>query len=77
MTIEKEDFDQWLAHPITEHVLRRVGELADANKQKWIDQTWTSGVCDQLVLIDLKARSEAAKDLSELKYEDIADEAEK
>jgi hypothetical protein len=26
------------------------------------------------VLIDLKARAEAAKDLSELKYEDIADE---
>jgi hypothetical protein len=55
-------------------VLRRVGELAEANKQKWIDESWGAGNCDPKVLIDLKARAEAAKDLSELKYEDIDDE---
>jgi hypothetical protein len=72
--IDKEHFEEWLAHPVTEHVLRRVGELAEANKQQWIDESWGAGNCDPKVLIDLKARSEAAKDLSELKYEDIADE---
>lgn len=73
--IDKESFDEWMAHPVTEAVLARVGQLAEMNKQKWIDRSWGQGVCDPMELIDLKARAEAAKDLSELKYEDL-DESE-
>jgi hypothetical protein len=75
--IDREMFEEWLAHPVTEHVLKRVGELAEANKQKWIDESWGAGKCEPLVLIDLKARAEAAKDLSELKWRDIDDEPER
>ena len=75
--IDREMFEEWLAHPVTEHVLKRVGELAEANKQKWIDESWGAGRCEPLVLIDLKARAEAAKDLSELKWSDIDDEPER
>jgi hypothetical protein len=74
MTIDKEMFDEWLAHPVTEHVLKRVGELAEQNKQKWIVESWEQGAADPMVLIDLRARAQAAKDLSELKYEDVKDE---
>ena len=72
--IDKESFDEWMAHPVTEAVLKRVGELAELNKQKWIDRSWGQGIADPLELIDLKARAEAAKDLSELKYEDLDEE---
>ncbi len=72
--IDKESFDEWLAHPITEYVLKRVGELAEANKQKWISRSWDQGVCDPAELIDLKARAQAAKDLSELTWRDVSDE---
>ncbi len=72
--IDREAFEEWLSHPVTEHVLKRVGELADANKQKWIARSWEQGNCDPVELADLKARAEAAKDLSELKYEDIEDD---
>jgi hypothetical protein len=75
--IDREMFEEWLAHPVTEHVLKRVGELAEANKQKWIDESWGAGRCDPMTLIDLKARAEAAKDLSELKWRDIDDEPER
>ena len=71
--IDREMFEEWLAHPVTEHVLKRVGELAEANKQKWIDESWTAGKCDPMMLIDLKARAEAAKDLSEIEWSDIDD----
>ncbi len=74
--IDKESFDEWMAHPVTEHVLKRVGELAEKNKQQWMARSWDQGVCDASELIDLKARAEAAKDLSELKYEDINEERE-
>jgi hypothetical protein len=75
--IDREMFEEWLAHPVTEHVLKRVGELAEANKQKWIDESWGAGRCEPMTLIDLKARAEAAKDLSELKWSDIDDEPER
>lgn len=74
MTIDKEMFEEWLAHPVTEHVMRRVGELAEQNKQEWITESWERGKADPMVLIDLRARAQAAKDLSELKYEDVKDE---
>jgi hypothetical protein len=73
--IDREHFEEWLAHPVTEHVLKRVGELAEQNKQKWIDESWGAGKCDPMVLIDLKARAEAAKDLSEIEWRDIDDGA--
>ena len=75
--IDREMFEEWLAHPVTEHVLKRVGELAEANKQKWIDESWGAGKCDPMMLIDLKARAEAAKDLSEIQWSDIDDEPER
>ncbi len=72
--IDREMFEEWLAHPVTEHVLKHVGELADKNKQQWIEDSWGAGKCDPMSLIDLRARAEAAKDLSELKYEDVSDD---
>jgi hypothetical protein len=75
--IDREMFEEWLANPVTEHVLKRVGELAEQNKQKWIDRSWGQGICDPQELIDLKARAEAAKDLSEIEWSDINDEPER
>jgi hypothetical protein len=72
--IDKESFDEWLAHPVTEHVLKRVGALAEQNKQKWIDESWGAGNCDPMTLVELKARAQAATDLSELRFEDISDD---
>ncbi len=74
--IDKESFDEWMAHPITEHVLKRVGELAEKNKQQWIARSWDQGVCDPKELIELKALAQSALDLSELKYEDISSDEE-
>ncbi len=74
--IDRESFEEWLVHPVTEYVLKRVGELAELNKQKWIDRSWTQGICDPQELIDLKARAEAAKDLSEIEWSDIDEESE-
>lgn len=72
--IDREAFEEWKANPITEHVLQRVGDLAEANKQKWIAESWDAGNCDEKVLIDLKARAQAAHDLSTIRYEDVSDD---
>lgn len=72
--IDREMFEEWLANPVTEHVLKSVAELAEANKQKWIDESWGAGKCDPMVLTELKARAEAAKDLSEIEWKDISED---
>lgn len=72
--IDREHFEEWLANPVTEYVLERVGALAEANKQKWISESWEAGNCDPKVLIELQARAQAALDLSTIRYEDIADD---
>lgn len=71
MNIEKEDFEQWLGHPVTEQVMRVLRLLADAAKEKWLQESWDGGNNDPLLLADLRARAEVVKDLTELKYEDI------
>jgi len=72
--IDRELFEEWLANPVTEYVLAKVKETAEANKAAWISMSWDGGKADQLALVELKARYEAGLDLSELKYEDVSDD---
>lgn len=74
MKIDRELFEEWLANPVTEWVLAKVKETAEANKARWMQVSWDGGNADQETLVDLKARYEAGLDLSELKYEDVSDD---
>lgn len=71
MKIEKEDFEQWLAHPVTEWVFAAHRILAERAKQKWIEQSWDGGNPDPMMLVDLRARAQVINDLCELKHEEI------
>lgn len=73
MKIDRELFEEWLANPVTEHILAKVKETAEANKALWIQLSWEGGDADPRKLIELKARYETGLDLSDLKYEDIED----
>jgi hypothetical protein len=72
--IDRELFEEWLANPVTEHVLAKVKETAEANKAAWISMSWDGGKADQLALVELKARYEAGLDLSSITYEDVSDD---
>lgn len=77
MKIEKEDFDQWLAHPVTEQVMRALEKLSEKSKEEWLKASWDGGIVDPLLLADLRARAQVVKDLTDLKLEDIQDDDEK
>ena len=74
MKIDREMFEEWMANPVTEHVLARVASMAEANKQRWVDVSWGGGETSPLILAELKARAEAAADLSSIKFEDIEED---
>ena len=77
MKIEKEDFDQWLAHPVTEQVMRALKALSEKSKEKWLAESWEAGNPDPLLLADLRARAQVITDLTDLKLEDIQDDEER
>lgn len=74
MKIDRELFEEWLANPVTEHVLARVKETAEANKALWMQISWDGGDADPRKLTELKARYEAGLDLSSITYEDVSDD---
>ena len=71
MNIEKEEFDQWLGHPVTEWMMRAHNEKADEAKETWLKASWEGGNADPLLLADLRARAEVFRDFAELNYEDM------
>lgn len=71
MKIEKDDFEQWRDHPVTEQVFAAVRKLAERSKEKWVEFSWGGGNPDPLMLADLRARAEIANDLCELTFEEF------
>jgi len=71
VTIDKETFELWRAHPITEAMVKSLVMMAERNKAKWIEVSWGGGQADPLVLADLRARAEMAQDLSELTVDEL------
>ena len=76
MKIEKEDFELWLAHPVTEQVMRALKRLSEKSKEEWLAKSWDGGNNDPLLLADLRARAQVVTDLTDLKLEDIQDDEE-
>lgn len=69
MRTTKDDFELWLANPVTEEVFRAFAVLSEKAKAQWVDTSWNSGVCDPVLRADLHARAEVVDDFRELSFE--------
>lgn len=72
--IDREAFEEWLAHPVTEHVMAVLRQRAEDNRQLWLAESWGTGIADQAQLNALRAIADAQDDLSKITYEDVKDE---
>ena len=77
MKIEQDDFEAWLANPVTEEVLRHVAAIAEQAKEEWVRVSWGSGNPDPLLLADLRAKAQIAGDLANFTYEDLNEQSER
>jgi hypothetical protein len=75
--IDREMFEEWLASPVTEFVLRYALETAEQNKAMWMQVSWDAGDPDPRKLVEYKARYEANKDLNEIEWKDVEAYAER
>lgn len=71
MKLEREDFEMWRAHPVTEIVLSVFAKLGEMAKQKWVAESWDKGNTDPVMLADLRARTEVIDDFHKLSFEDM------
>jgi hypothetical protein len=66
-----EAFEAWRTHPITKQVLEAIGGLAEQCKTKWLNESWSAGRADPVMLADLRARHEVVTDLVEMTFEEL------
>lgn len=76
MTISAEEFAAWRIDPVTEWVIAELAKAADAQREAWLEHSWSSGQADPTLLNELKTRADAYSALAELSYEDLTTETE-
>jgi hypothetical protein len=74
MKISREDFDLWLANPVTEAVLTAVGQNAEDNRAQWVAMSWDGGDANPVALAEMRARAQTALDLSDFEFDDLPEE---
>jgi hypothetical protein len=62
MKITKEDFESWRDNIVTEEVFRAFDKLGQRARDQWFAASWGKGICDPVLLADLRARAEVVED---------------
>lgn len=71
MKIDKEDFEAWKAHPITEALFRCFPVWAEDAKQLWVSASWEGGINKDSDLWRMKGQAEVLQELTSMTAERI------
>lgn len=69
----REDFEGWLADPVTRWVMRGVERAAEAERAEWMRVSWEGGSGDQRKLDELRDRASALTELKDNTFENWRD----
>jgi hypothetical protein len=72
--ISREDFDHWLANPVTEAVRAAAKQTVEEAKAKWLAMSWDGSNCDPIVLAEVKGVAQIARDYAEFEWNDLPEE---
>jgi hypothetical protein len=67
--ITRDDFASWRENPVTQWVFAGLAEIADLQRQHWIETSWGQGACLPNLLAELRVRADTAKSIIEVEYE--------
>lgn len=73
MRIDRETFDEWKAHPITELLLRACSIGAAQAREAWMAASFDGGTCDPVVLAGMRERARVLKEIEAISAEQIED----
>jgi hypothetical protein len=64
--IDADDWEEWLAHPLTEAVMRVCKVAAGRSREEWTAMSFDRGSCDPLELVKMRARAAAFEEITNL-----------
>jgi len=73
MPIDPDAFEEWVAHPITEALLRHCRVRAEEQKAHWHRVSWDGGEAEPLTLARLRERAIVYQEIAEIARDQIED----
>ena len=76
MKIDRDTFEDWTSHPITEAMIKAFEIWADDAKNAWVQASWEGGQIDPVILARLRERATVFGELRNITAEKIEDATE-
>lgn len=71
MKIDRDTFEEWLAHPLTEALMKCCLVWAEEAKTNWIVASWDGGEPNPVLLARMKERVRVLDDIRTINAEQI------
>lgn len=71
VTVDREGFEEWLAHPITEALFAALKLEETRLKEQWVELSLEGGSCDPITLAKFRERRSAYRDIREMTAEKL------
>jgi hypothetical protein len=69
VTIDKDDYEAWLANPVTEAFLAVVASLGKDAKARWDAASWDGGKANEPLLVECRTVAGTANYIAGMDYE--------
>ncbi len=77
MKIDQDDFDDWLAHPLTEIMMRCLERWEIEAREHWVTTSWEGGNADPVLLARMRERAKTLAQVREISRETILETMER
>lgn len=71
MKIDRDAFEEWQAHPITEAFFKSCVRWAEESKANWVEMSWNGNKPDAVHLATMKERARVFEQIREMTAEAI------
>lgn len=71
MKIDRDTWEEWQAHPLTEALIETCKTVAVRSREEWTAMSFDRGTCEPIELAKLRARAGAFEEIANLTPEQI------
>ncbi len=76
MKIDRDDFEEWMANPMTQRLMAVCERWEHQAKTLWVNASWAGGQTDPVVLSRLRERARTLEQIRNITAEKIEEELE-
>lgn len=76
MKIDRESFEEWMANPLTEALMKACARWEQEAKTLWVNASWGAGQTDAVVLARLREQARTLERIRNISPEEIEEATE-